>query len=42
MALDSLRGRPLPDHADFREIAMVRFLDELFVELEEIRQVKAI
>jgi carbamoyl-phosphate synthase large subunit len=41
MALDSLRGRPLPDHADFREVAMVRFLDELFVELAEVQKLVA-
>jgi carbamoyl-phosphate synthase large subunit len=41
MALDSLRGRPLPDHADFREIAMVRFLEERFVELSEVQKVAA-
>jgi carbamoyl-phosphate synthase large subunit len=41
LALDSLRGRPLPEHVDFREVAMVRFLDERFVELGEVRQVAA-
>jgi carbamoyl-phosphate synthase large subunit len=41
MALDSLRGRVLPDHADFREMAMVRYLDERFIELGEVRQVAA-
>jgi carbamoyl-phosphate synthase large subunit len=41
MALDSLRGRPLPRHASFREIAMVRFLDERFVELSEVEKVAA-
>jgi hypothetical protein len=41
MALDSLRGRMLPDHADFREMAMVRYLDERFIELGEVRQVAA-
>ncbi len=39
MALDSLRGRPLPDYADFRDVAMVRFLEERFIELGEIQQV---
>ena len=39
MALDSLRGRPLPDHADFREVGMVRFLDERFVDLSEVQKV---
>jgi len=41
MALDSLRGRPLPDHADFRDTAMVRYLQECFIELGEVRQVAA-
>jgi carbamoyl-phosphate synthase large subunit len=39
MALDSLRGRPLPASAEFREVAMVRYLEERFVELSEIQQV---
>lgn len=41
MALDSLRGRPLPPYAGFREVAMVRYLDERFIELGEVRQVAA-
>jgi carbamoyl-phosphate synthase large subunit len=41
MALDSLRGRMLPDRADFRDTAMVRYLDERFIELGEVRQVAA-
>jgi carbamoyl-phosphate synthase large subunit len=41
MALDSLRGRPLPEHADFRETAMVRYLEERFVELGEVQRVAA-
>jgi carbamoyl-phosphate synthase large subunit len=41
MALDSLRGRPLPDHAGFRDTAMVRYLQECFIELGEVRQVAA-
>ena len=41
MALDSLRGRMLPDHADFSDTAMVRYLDERFIELGEVRQVAA-
>lgn len=39
LALDSLRGRPIPRRARFREIAMVRYLDERFVDLTEVRQV---
>jgi len=35
MALDSLGGRPLPSRAGFRDVAMVRYLDERFVELGE-------
>jgi carbamoyl-phosphate synthase large subunit len=41
MALDSLRGQTLPDHADFRDVSMVRYLEERFVELGEVRQVAA-
>jgi carbamoyl-phosphate synthase large subunit len=41
MALDSLRGRPLPDHAGFRDTAMVRYLQECFIELGEVKQVAA-
>jgi len=41
LALDSLRGRPVPDHVGFREVAMVRFLDERFVELSEVQKVAA-
>jgi len=41
MALDSLRGRPLPQHADFREAAVVRYLEERFVELGEVQRVAA-
>jgi carbamoyl-phosphate synthase large subunit len=41
MALDSLRGRPLPEQVGFREVAMVRYLEERFVELGEVRQVAA-
>jgi carbamoyl-phosphate synthase large subunit len=41
MALDSLRGRPLPSRADFRETAMVRYLEERFVELGEVQRVAA-
>ncbi len=41
MALDSLRGRPLPEHADFRDVAMVRYLEERFIELGEVQQVAA-
>jgi carbamoyl-phosphate synthase large subunit len=41
MALDSLRGRPLPEHADFREVAMVRYLEERFIELSEVQKLTA-
>ena len=41
LALDSLRGRMVPEHADFRETAMVRYLDERFMELGEVHQVAA-
>lgn len=41
MALDSLRGRPLPEHADFREVAMVRYLEERFIELSDVQKLAA-
>lgn len=41
MALDSLRGRALPEHADFREVAMVRYLEERFIELAEVHKLAA-
>jgi hypothetical protein len=41
MALDSLRGRPLPDHADFAEEAVVRYLEERFIDVAEVGQVGA-
>ncbi len=39
MALDSLRGKPLPERAEFREMGMVRFLEERFVEFSEVQKV---
>lgn len=41
LALDSMRGRPLPEQAEFTEIAMVRFLEERFIELSEVEKVAA-
>ena len=41
LALDALRGRAMPAHVDFREVAMVRFLEERFIELGEVRRVAA-
>jgi len=41
LALDALRGRPVPGHVDFREVAMVRFLDERFMDLSEVQKVAA-
>jgi carbamoyl-phosphate synthase large subunit len=38
LALDALRGRPVPRHLDFHEVAMVRFLEERFVGIGEIQQ----
>jgi carbamoyl-phosphate synthase large subunit len=40
-AMDVLRGRRVPEHAEFRELAMVRFLDERVVELGEIARAAA-
>ncbi|HUZ25580.1 MAG TPA: ATP-grasp domain-containing protein [Streptosporangiaceae bacterium] len=36
LALDAMRGRPLPEHSEFCEKAMIRFLDERFLDLSEI------
>ena len=36
LALDALLGRPVPAYVDFREVAVVRFLDQRFVELADI------
>jgi carbamoyl-phosphate synthase large subunit len=41
MALDSLRGRPLPARAGFRDVAMVRYLEGCFIELGDVQQVAA-
>lgn len=41
MALDSLRGCPLPARADFREVAMVRYLEECFINLGDVQKVAA-
>ena len=41
LALDALRGRPVPEHVDFREVAMVRFLEERFIDLAEVQKVAA-
>jgi len=41
LAMDSLRGRPLPNRATFHEMAMVRFLEERFIELGEVKEVAA-
>jgi carbamoyl-phosphate synthase large subunit len=41
MALDALRGKPLPAQAGFRDVAMVRYLDERFIELGEVQEVAA-
>jgi carbamoyl-phosphate synthase large subunit len=36
LALDSLLGRPVPEKVGFREVAVVRFLDERFLEPAEV------
>ncbi|HXP18909.1 MAG TPA: ATP-grasp domain-containing protein [Streptosporangiaceae bacterium] len=40
-AMTVLRGGQVPEHADFREVAMVRFLDERIVELGELQRAAA-
>jgi carbamoyl-phosphate synthase large subunit len=41
LALDALRGLPVPEHVDFHEMAMVRFLEERFMDLSEVQKVAA-
>jgi carbamoyl-phosphate synthase large subunit len=41
MALDSLRGIALPARAGFREMAMVRYLEERFIELSDVQKLTA-
>jgi carbamoyl-phosphate synthase large subunit len=36
LALDALLGRWVPDHLDFRELAVVRFLDERFIDPADV------
>ena len=36
LALDALLGRRVPDHLDFRELAVVRFLDERFIDPADV------
>jgi carbamoyl-phosphate synthase large subunit len=36
IAVDSLLGRPVPERVGFRDLAVVRFLDEVFLELGDI------
>ena len=32
LTLDPVLGRRVPDHVDFREVAVVRFLEDVFLE----------
>jgi carbamoyl-phosphate synthase large subunit len=41
LALDALRGLPVPEHLDFRETAMVRFLEERFMDVSDVQKVAA-
>jgi len=41
LALDMMRGRKVPDRVEFREVAMVRFLEECFLEVSEVKQAAA-
>jgi len=41
LALDALRGLPVPEHMDFHEMAMVRFLEERFMDVSEVQKVAA-
>ncbi len=38
IALDSLRGRPVPEALGFRERAVVRFLDERVIDTAEVER----
>jgi carbamoyl-phosphate synthase large subunit len=41
LALDLLRGRKVPEHVKFREVAMIRFLQERFIEVKDVRRMAA-
>ncbi|HEX9064562.1 MAG TPA: ATP-grasp domain-containing protein [Streptosporangiaceae bacterium] len=41
LAMDVLAGHPVPGHIGFREVAMVRFLDERVVGVDEIKALAA-
>ena len=41
LALNALRGLPVPEHMDFHEMAMVRFLEERFMDVSEVQKVAA-
>ena len=36
LTLDAVLGRPIPAHVDFREVANVRYLEDVFLPLDEI------
>jgi carbamoyl-phosphate synthase large subunit len=41
LALDLLRGRKVPERVEFHEVAMVRFLEERFLEVSDVQRVAA-
>jgi carbamoyl-phosphate synthase large subunit len=41
LALDLLRGRKVPAHVEFREVAMVRFLQECFLQVTDVQRAAA-
>jgi carbamoyl-phosphate synthase large subunit len=41
LALDLLRGRKVPLHVEFHEVAMVRFLEECFLEVNDVKRAAA-
>jgi carbamoyl-phosphate synthase large subunit len=41
LALDMMRGLRVPEHVEFRELAMVRFLEERFFEVDEVKRAAA-
>lgn len=36
LAVDLALGKPLPDHVDFKELAFVRFLEDVFLDPDEV------
>jgi carbamoyl-phosphate synthase large subunit len=39
LTLDAVLGRPTPTALDFRDIAVVRYLEDVFLQISDIREV---